>query len=72
MKNYSLKVISILLSLITGIIIGKYTSDSGRYTFNYFGSRPILIDTKTGDVYGIDESKVKKSNYKEIYELQKK
>ncbi|SFN15740.1 hypothetical protein SAMN05421594_1433 [Chryseobacterium oleae] len=64
MKNYLLITIAILSALVAGFLLGRYTSDSGRYYFKYSGNNSSLFDTKTGDLYQIDEKGVYKTNYK--------
>lgn len=69
MKNYILITIALLTAIILGFLLGRYTSDSGRYFFKYEGSNSSLFDTKTGDIYfnDKDENSFKKVNYIEYY-----
>lgn len=70
MKNYILITIAILTAIILGFLLGRYTSDSGRYFFKYEGSNSSLFDTKTGDIYfnDKDENSFTKINYIEYYQ----
>jgi hypothetical protein len=70
MKNYILITIALLTAIILGFILGRYTSDSGRYFFKYEGSNSSLFDTKTGDIYFNDKEKgfFTKINYIEYYQ----
>jgi len=67
MKNYLLITIALLIALITGFLLGRYTSDSGRFFFKYEGSNSSLFDTKTGNVYQMDNGEVYLVNYIEYY-----
>lgn len=67
MKNYLLISITILCALTTGFLFGRYTSDSGRYFFKDSKGNPSLFDTKTGDLYEMQDGEVYLGNYKEYY-----
>ncbi|OBW42967.1 hypothetical protein AB670_00651 [Chryseobacterium sp. MOF25P] len=70
MKNYLLITIAILISVITEFLLGRYTSDSGRYYFK--SGDPSLFDTSTGNLYYLEDGKVILINYKDSFENPKK
>lgn len=72
MKNYLLISITIFCALITGFLLGRYTSDSGRYFFKFNGNNSSLFDTKTGDLYQVDSEGAYIINYKDSFDNPKK
>lgn len=76
MKNYLLVSILILLVSVISFLLGRYTSDTGRYYFKYDGADSSLFDTRTGDIYFSEDDlhTFIKINYTEFYkkDLEKK
>lgn len=48
--------LSVLIAILTGFLLGRYTSGSGRYTFENKNNQVAIFDTKTGEIYVKDNN----------------
>lgn len=57
----SLIVIGVILIFVSGFVLGRLSSDNGRYSYRIFDEQLVIFDSKTGKLY------VKNSNEKTKY-----